>query len=124
MINSYSSNNSLLICENASVSTNFKYLSNALEYLLPPLGFLCLFLGSLGIHNFFLGFIKKGILEFLLTLVIVGGIGSLLFFFVDPFKNALAYILPFLPCFLFYAFASIRIFKNDSLTDANGVFLR
>ncbi len=87
-------------------------------------GFLCLFLGAFGIHNFFLGFVKKGILEFLFTSIFVGGIGSLLFLFVNPFKNAFAFILPFLICFLFYAFASVRIFKNDSLTDANGVFLR
>ncbi len=87
-------------------------------------GFLCAFLGSLGIHNFYLGYVKKAVIELLVTLVLVGGIGTLLFMFVAPLKNASAYLLPFGVVFLFYFFASIHYFKNDSLVDSNGVFLR
>ncbi len=87
-------------------------------------GFLCALLGSFGAHNFYLGFTKKAVIELLITLALVGGVGALLFLFVDPLKNALAFVLPFAFCFVFYLFASVRYFKNDSLADANGVFLR
>lgn len=87
-------------------------------------GFLCFFLGYLGCHNFYLGYTKKGIIELLCSLVLVGGAGSALFFLVEPFKNALAFLIPFAVVFLFYVIASIHYFKDDSLTDVNGELLK
>ncbi len=87
-------------------------------------GFLCLLLGYLGIHNFYLGFIKKGILELLASLIIIGGVGCALFFLLEPFKNALAFVLPFALMFVVFAIISIRYFKNDSLVDSNGELLK
>ncbi len=87
-------------------------------------GFLCLLLGYFGIHNFYLGYIKKGVLELILSLAIIGGVGSALFFLLEPLKNALAFLIPFALVFVFYLLASIHYFKDDSLMDVNGELLK
>ncbi len=87
-------------------------------------GFLCLLLGYLGIHNFYLGYTKKAILELLLTLVVVGGGGCALFFLLEPLKNALAFVIPFALMFIIFAIISVHYFKDDSLTDSNGELLK
>ncbi len=87
-------------------------------------GFLCLLLGYLGIHNFYLGYIKKGIIDLLLSLLIIAGAGSALFFLVEPLKNVFAYLIPFALVFLFFVLNSIHYFKDDSLMDANGELLK
>lgn len=86
--------------------------------------FLCLFLGSFGAHNFYLGYTKKGLIELLITLVLVGGIGSLLAFALNlSWPIPLSFVLPFAVIFVFYAFLSIRYFTKDSLKDSRGEFL-
>ncbi len=86
--------------------------------------FLCLFLGYLGAHSFYLGFHKRGIIEAAITLLAVGGIGSILAFALEgkiPFY--LPYIILFAALFIVYAVLSIRYFHKDSLKDSRGEFL-
>ena len=86
--------------------------------------FLCLFLGSFGVHSFYLGYTKKGLIELLITLMLVGGIGSLFAFGLNlSWPTPLSFALPFAVIFLFYAFLSIRYFTKDSLKDSRGEFL-
>jgi len=86
--------------------------------------FLCLLLGEFGAHNFYLGFKKKAWIELFVTLFFIGGVGSVLFFLVPPFHNALGFLIPFFAVWLVYMGVSIHYFTKDSLEDANGVFLR
>jgi hypothetical protein len=46
-------------------------------------GLLALFLGALGIHNFYLGFKGRGIIQLVLTLTVYGAIVSALWAFVE-----------------------------------------
>ena len=86
--------------------------------------FLCLFLGSLGAHSFYLGFVKKGLLELFITLAFVGGFGSLLAFVWFPKPSSpLMYLVSFGLVFIVYAIISIRYFTKDSLKDSRGEFL-
>ena len=87
-------------------------------------GLLCLLLGYFGAHNFYLGFKKKAIIELLVSILVIGGIGAALFFLLEPLKNALAFLIPFGILWLVYIFVSIHYFTSDSLKDSNGVFLR
>ena len=83
---------------------------------------LCLFLGWLGIHSFYLRFKKRGIIELAISLVLIGGVGSLLL--LSPLHPAFCYLIPFGVAFLAYAILSIRYFKDETLKDGNGEFLR
>lgn len=87
-------------------------------------GLLCALVGYFGIHNFYLGFTKKAVLELLVSLAIIGGIGCLLFFLVPALNNALAFLIPFAVLWVAYIVISIHYFTNDSLEDSHGVFLR
>ena len=80
-------------------------------------------LGYFGIHNFYLGFQRKGIIEIILTLLFVGGVGSALFF-TNVLPNALAFLFPFLFCWLVAAVCSITYYKKENLKDGHGEFLR
>ncbi len=86
--------------------------------------FLCLFLGSFGVHSFYLGFVKRGIVELLLSLAFIGVLGSLLAFaFNLGWPIPICFLLPLALVFVCYAFVSIRYFTKDSLKDKRGEFL-
>lgn len=85
-----------------------------------------LFLGSFGVGDFYLGFIKKGIIKILITLLVVGGLGAILCFLTPETLflsgSAFAFILPFVVVLLAHMALSLRYFLNDSLKDSNGEF--
>lgn len=87
-------------------------------------GLLCAFLGYFGVHNFYLGFKKKAIIELLISLVAIVGIGITLFLLVEPLKNILAFLIPFALVWLVYIVRSFHYFNNDSLVDSTGELLR
>jgi TM2 domain-containing membrane protein YozV len=85
-------------------------------------GLLCLTLGYFGVHNFYLRFFKKALLDIAITLVAVGGIGSLLFFLTP--LGVWGYLIPFFAVWLGFVGLSVYFYKKDSLKDGNGEFLR
>jgi TM2 domain-containing membrane protein YozV len=85
-------------------------------------GLLCALLGYFGAHDFYLGFWKKGLIEAGVSLVLVGGLGSLLYF-LSPL-TFWGYLIPALVLVLFYALFSLRYFKGESTKDSAGEFLR
>lgn len=87
-------------------------------------GFLCAFLGYFGIHNFYLGFTKKAIIELVASLLVIAGVGCALFFLLEPLKNAFAFLAPFALVWILYIIGSFQYFNNDSLVDSNGELLR
>lgn len=89
---------------------------------------LCLLLGFLGIHNFYLGFAKKGWWEAVISLIIINvfGLGLCLvsFFKLFVMPYVVCYLIPFGVVFIAFALRSIHYFTKDSLKDASGEFLR
>ena len=83
---------------------------------------LCMALGFLGVHDFYAGFWKRGIVFLVSFLLLVGGIGSLIFFLA--WKSFWIYLILF---FAFVAFDLIYGFllsKKAPLKDAEGEYLR
>ncbi len=79
-------------------------------------------LGLFGAPYFYIGKLKAGFISLLVSMSLIGGIGSLLFF--TCLNNALAYLIPFFALYLFYIVLGLIISKSDSLKDSNGEFLR
>lgn len=89
---------------------------------------LCLFFGWSGAHLCYLGYKKKGLIEFLVSVAVTLVIGSVFLVLSltgnEILNPILGFLAPFGLLFAFYAIRSIYYFKKDSLTDKNGVFLR
>jgi TM2 domain-containing membrane protein YozV len=83
---------------------------------------LAIFLGWTGAHFFYLGYKKNGIIALIVSLAIIAGGGSLLFFAAK--MGWLAYLLAFLAAWIVYPGLAIRYLKSDTYKDANGEFLR
>lgn len=86
-------------------------------------GLLCLFMGFSGAQYFYLEELKRGILSLVITILLIGGVGSALFF-LTPLSSAWAYLIPFFADWLFYICYSFVFFFKDSIVDGNGEFLR
>lgn len=86
---------------------------------------LCLFAGMFGAHNFYLGFQKAAIIELIVSLILIGGGGTLLGLLLQETMPLFTwYLIFFGVVFLAYAIRSLHYFLKDSLRDAAGEFLR
>lgn len=85
-------------------------------------GLLCMFLGYFGIHEFYVGKPRRGIIEILITLFIVGGIGSIVFFLAWP--NVFAYLIPFFAIWVIDVIWGIFLYRANSIKDGKGELLR
>ena len=83
---------------------------------------LCAFLGYFGIHWFYIHRPKRGAVDLLLTLLVVGGIGSLLLF--TPLSPVGCYLIPFFALWAVYIAEAIAMGRLDSPKDGRGEFLR
>ena len=79
-------------------------------------------LGFSGAAFFYLKMRKWAIISLLVTLILVGGVGSLLFFLAWP--HPLAYILPFLVSYLPHIGFAVYLGISHSAKDGEGEFLR
>jgi len=84
--------------------------------------FLATFLGFLGAHEFYVGRIKKGFIILLISLLLIGGAGSAVFFLL--WKNPLAYIIPYAVLEIIYLSYGIYLLKSKTYKDHRGEFLR
>ncbi len=83
---------------------------------------LTMLLGYLGVGSFYIGFKKRGLIELLLSVILIAGVGTILFLLV--LKNAFAYLIPFFAIWLVYIVIGVICLKKDSPKDASGEFLR
>lgn len=84
---------------------------------------LCLSLGWAGAHFFYLGFLKKGLISIVVSLLIIAGVGLPLFFFL-PLLSFWSFVIAFGLCWIIYLPLAIKYLFSDSYKDANGEFLR
>lgn len=79
--------------------------------------------GFFGLHEFYIKRPKIGLVILIITLVLVGGLGSILAF-AAHMHPALAYLIPFGADWLFFIVYGILFLKKDSPKDGEGEFLR
>ena len=83
---------------------------------------LCMTLGFFGIHDFYVGFWKRGLAFLTAFIVLIGGFGSLLYFLAWPsFWAYLVFVFAFI---LFDVALGVVLLLKEPLKDAEGEFLR
>ena len=85
-------------------------------------GILEMFLGIFGVASFYLGFKTKGIVSIIITVLLVGGLGTALFF-IFPSLKPLGFIIPFLLVFLYHFAYSFKYFLKADIKGADGELL-
>lgn len=82
---------------------------------------LAFILGFLGLHDFYLGKFKKALIWLGISIVLIGGVGSLIFFV--GWANPFAYLIPYFVIELFMIFVGVGYLIRHDVTDARGEFL-
>lgn len=83
---------------------------------------LCCLLGVFGVHSFYARYYKRGGIELGGTIVLVAGIGSLLYF--TAFPSVWAYLIPLICLYAIAIGFGIFYFLYDSVKDGKGELLR
>lgn len=78
--------------------------------------------GFLGGHYFYLGKFKKGLIMALISVLLIGGFGSILFFAI-PWHNAFAFLIPYFVIEVVCLFFGYVLLTNRSIQDSHGEFL-
>lgn len=86
-------------------------------------GLLAIFVGFLGFHALYLGFKKTAFAIFCISFVLIGGLGSLLFF-TGLLHNALAFCIPYFFMEAIMIAIGVNCFAKHDLKDARGEFLK
>lgn len=83
---------------------------------------LAFFLGIFGVHNYYLGKFKIGLITLCISLLSIAGIGSILFF--AALHNVFAYLIPYFVLEALMIVVGISFLVRPDITDANGDFLK
>lgn len=83
---------------------------------------LYIFLGVFGVADFYLGYKRRGLIAILVSLVLIGGVGSAIFF--TAWQSPLAYLVFYFAIELVMIFAGLSYLFRHDLVDADGEFLR
>ena len=84
---------------------------------------LAMTLGYFGVHNFYIYRPKRGLIDILITLVLVLGVGFGLFF-GGVMQNAMAFLIPFFVVWAAHIALGVYYLKIESPKDGKGDFLR
>lgn len=96
---------------------NIKYKSKVVTAVLAFL------IGFLGGHSFYLGFKKVGFITIAISLALIGGLGSLLFF-TNLLHNALAFLIPYFAIEACMIDVGVSCLIKHDVVDARGEFLK
>lgn len=77
--------------------------------------------GFLGLHSYYLGKFKQGLITLGISAGFIGGLGTILF--VTALKNAFAYLIPYFVIEFLMILVGIGYFVKHDVTDAHGEFL-
>lgn len=82
---------------------------------------LAVILGIFGLHHFYIGKMKRGLISLGISAILIGGIGSLIFFvaWASPF----AYLIPYFVVEAFMLVVGISYLLRHDIVDVNGEFL-
>ena len=83
---------------------------------------LCFVLGIFGCDEMYISRPKRALITIVITLVMIGGVGSLLFFLA--LHNAFGYLIPYFVLELYFVFKGIYILTSPTIKDGRGEFLK
>ena len=83
---------------------------------------LAVLFGFLGIHHVYLGKFKKALTSLIVSIVLIGVVGVILFFAVK-WHSALAFLVPYFVLEIFYIFTAYIYLTKRSIQDSHGEFL-
>lgn len=84
---------------------------------------LAVILGVFGVHSFYLNFKNHGIITIIISIILIGGVGSLLFF-SSILRNPFAFLIPYFTLEAFMIGVAIRYLCRSNLRDGRGEFIR
>ena len=82
---------------------------------------LAFFLGFLGIHSFYLGKKKAGLITLAISASLIGIVGTILFFLTP--LGVFAYLIPYFVIEIMMIIVAVSYLVRHDVTDANGEFL-
>lgn len=85
---------------------------------------LCMLLGMIGVHNFYIHKQKTAYINIAVSILFIACLGLILYFSGAIKNYYLAFLLPFIILFVIYLFLGLYYLKKDSLKDGEGEFLR
>lgn len=85
-------------------------------------GILSILLGIFGIDELYIYRFKRALITLVITLLFVGGLGSILFFFA--LKNVFGFLIPYFVLEFYFIFKGIYIFVSPTIKDGRGEFLK
>lgn len=85
-------------------------------------GIFAILLGILGVEEFYIYRHKRALIALAITLIAIGGIGSILFFFA--LHNAFGFLIPYFVLEIYYIFKGVYILTSPTVKDGRGEFLK
>ena len=83
---------------------------------------LAFLLGIFGVHNYYLGKYKIGLITLGISIVTIGGLGSILTFLV--MHNVFGYLIPYFVMEALMIAVGVSFLVRADISDANGEFLK
>jgi TM2 domain-containing membrane protein YozV len=84
---------------------------------------LCATLGMFGVHSFYIRKLKQGLIFIALSILLIGGIGSLLFFTILP-GSVWAYLIPVFVQIVFQGLFALTYLLREDVKDGVGELMR
>lgn len=78
--------------------------------------------GIFGLHTFYLGKNKKGLITLIVSIDLIGGLGSLIYFVA--WKNIFAYLIPYFILEFLMIGVGVAYLTKRNIVDSNGAFLK
>ena len=85
-------------------------------------GLLSIFLGLFGADEFYIYRSKRALITLVITLLMIGGVGSILFFFA--LNNIFGYLIPYFVIEAYFIFKGVYILTSPTVKDGRGEFLK
>ena len=85
-------------------------------------GLLSIFLGIFGVDEFYIYRSKRALITLVITLFMIGGLGSILYFFA--LKNVFGFLIPYFLLEIYFIFKGVYILTSPTVKDGRGEFLK
>ena len=85
-------------------------------------GILSMCLGIFGADEFYIYRAKRALITLVITLLMIGGLGTILFLFA--LKNAFGFLIPYFVLEVYFIFKGVYILTSPTVKDGRGEFLK